>query len=117
MPFPASGLFFPAPNFFVAASGTPLAIRARWNGMPSILDNDLYANGPTGAMGLFSDPASQVLSLTVPPANAGQITAALSADTITANAVAGFRGTTFFDYRVRHPSGEEGTARVYVLFR
>jgi hypothetical protein len=117
VPFPTTGLFFPAPNFFVGASGTPLTIRSRWNGADSVLSNDLYANGPTGAIGFFSDPASEVVSISVPAARAGELTATLSADTITVNAAAGFRGTSYFDYRVRHPSGEEGIARIYVLFR
>ena len=40
----------------------------------------------------------------------------LSAGAITATAVGGVKGTTYFDYRVRIPAGEEATGRVYVTF-
>lgn len=117
--FPTTGLFFPSPKFFTSTTGT-LTLRADDTGDPgrngSMISTDLYANGASGAIGFFASTSS-VQSVTVPAAKAGEVSASLAAGIITVNAVGGFTGTTYFDYAVRHPSGETGTARVYIRFR
>lgn len=117
--FPSAGRFFPAPNFF-ATSSASLLIRADRAGDPgsngSLISNDLYANGETGAIGFFPGN-SDVVSVTVPSARAAENSASLGSGSVVATALNGFKGTTYFDYTVRHPSGETGTARVYVTFR
>ncbi len=117
--FPTSGRFFPAPNFF-STSGTSLSIRADQSGDPgfngSLMSNDVYANGAEASIGFF--PGNSVVqSVSVPASNTSQVTASLSGGVVSVIAVSGFRGTTYFDYAVRHPSGEQGTARVYLNFR
>ena len=116
VPFPTSGFLFPGPEFVVGTSGTPINIGAGPNGvLPTVLGNDLYARSYD--LGGPETMHTAVVSVAVPAAKAGEITASLSGEVITVNAVGGFRGTTYFDYRVHHTSGEDGTARVYVLFR
>jgi hypothetical protein len=117
--FPTTGFFFPGPDFFVAPAGAPLVIIADGTVGPnsgSVIANDLYANGPTGSIGFFPS-TSTVLSVAVPPANAAALSATLASGKITVTALNGFKGYSYFDYSVQHPSGETGTARVYVSFQ
>jgi hypothetical protein len=119
VPFPTSGRFFPAPNFF-STTGQSLSIRADLTGISgstgSLMGNDLYANGTEAAIGFFPS-SSTVLSVTVPASKSSQVSATLAGGLVTVTALNAFRGTTYFDYAVRHPSGEQGTSRVYVNFR
>lgn len=113
VPFPTTGYFFPSPDFIAGTNGTPINIRANTDA-PDIGDNDYYLrDSPVGGMGV----GGEVLSANVPAANAAHISATLVGDTIVVNALAGFRGTTYLDYRIRNSQGEEGIARIYVQFR
>jgi hypothetical protein len=117
LPFPTTGFFYPTPNFFLAPSGTTLAIQCSNDpGKPSIASRDAYANGPTGSIGFFGSTA-QVLSVSVSPANAARISAVLEGGSIKVSPVAGTSGTSYFDYIVRRSTGDEGVGRVYVTFR
>ncbi|MBO9518695.1 MAG: hypothetical protein J7493_11565 [Porphyrobacter sp.] len=114
VPINTSGFLFPGPDFFWTASDT-VSIRAGAGGLPDITNNDLYFRTPAEGSGIGT--GGQVISITVPASKASQIDVTLSAGTITATAVGGFKGTTYFDYRVRIPAGEEATGRVYVTYR
>jgi hypothetical protein len=114
--FPA-GVYFPAPDFFSVPAGGQLSIAASGLNNGSLTANDFYANGLSGSTGFF--PASgQVLSVSVPAANSAQLTAVLRTDgTVLATAAAGFTGVTYVDYLVRHSSGDQEAARVFVTVR
>jgi hypothetical protein len=117
LPFPTTGFFFPAPDFFSLPAGGQISVLSSGSGNGAVTANDAYANGPTGSTGFFF-ANSQTLSISVPAANAAQVTAELRADnTILITPKAGFTGVTWFEYVVRHPGGEQGAARVYVTVR
>ncbi|WP_168355843.1 hypothetical protein [Sphingomonas gei] len=116
LPLPTTGFFFPGPDFFVASAGAPLIITADGLDVSTLVSNDIYANGPTGSIGFFP-ASSSVLSVSVPSINSAELTAVLASGKVTVTALNGFKGYTYFDYAVRHPSGEEGAARVYVNFQ
>lgn len=113
VPANTSGFLFPGPDFFSTTSDT-ISIRAGAGGLPDITVNDLYFRTQMEGSGIGT--GGQVISITVPASKTGQVAATLSAGAITATAVGGFKGTTYFDYRVRIPAGEEATGRVYVTF-
>lgn len=115
LPFPTTGNFFPGPDFFAASASAPLTIIADTTS-GSLVSNDVYANGPTGSIGFFPS-TSQVMSVSVPSANSAKVATVYLAGLVTVLPLNGFTGTTYFDYVVRHPSGEQGTGRVYVTFR
>lgn len=110
--------FYPGPDFFTT-SGNSLTIQA--GGLsPSILANDLYADvgGTPGTNpGLFPSSSSQVVRVIVNPEHATEIAASISNGVITVAPLSGFKGQSFFLYRVRHPSGIEAGGVVYVTFK
>jgi hypothetical protein len=116
LPFPAAGFFFPAPDFYSLAAGGQLVVPTQGNFSTGA--NDFYANGPTGSIGFFPG-TNETLSVSVPAANAGQVSAVLRGDgTILVTALGGFTGVTWFDYAVRHTDGgDQGAGRVYVTVR
>jgi hypothetical protein len=116
LPFPTTGNFFPGPDFFVASASASLTITADDPTRGSLISNDVYANGPTGSIGFFPS-TSQIMSVSVPSANSAKVATVYLAGLVNVFPLNGFTGTTYFDYVVRHPSGEQGTGRVYVSFR
>jgi hypothetical protein len=65
--------------------------------------------------GIFQESFYSIISVEAPAS--GRIRATLtSPGSILVEAVNGYTGYTYFDYRVRSTSGEESTSRVYVLF-
>lgn len=115
-----TGFFFPAPDHYEMLSNSTLrlvsgASTGQILGHP--LENDLNANGTTGAIGFFG-AASTITSVTVPAINATQVAATLGPnDEITITSLNGFTGLTYVDYTVRHPAGESRNARIFVRVR
>jgi hypothetical protein len=116
----STGFFFPAPDHYEMLSNSTLrlvsgAATGQILGHP--LENDLNANGTTGAIGFFG-ATSTITSVAVPAINATQVAAILGPnDEITITSLNGFTGLTYFDYTVRHPAGESRNARIFVRVR
>lgn len=111
---PSGGTFFPSADFVQIAPGGTAQVVALSNDtrVPSLLTNDLVI--------VFGDtwPPAQLISVSVPPANASAVTAVLNSDQSTSITVAaGFTGVTWFDYRVRGGTGAEETGRVFAIVR
>jgi len=100
-----TGLFMPGPDFVTIASGTSQTVTAE-----TLRRTDVQFGELNGGLAM----GGTVQSVSVPAANAGQLSATLIGTTVTVNAVSGFRGVTWFDYSTRSDAGEERTARVYV---
>lgn len=114
VPFNATGFVFPGPDFLTLAPGATVTLPADGNDLMfhyAPISNDVSAT----ASGLFGRD-QQMVSVTVPAANASQVTAVLHGDgTITVGVAAGFTGVTYFDYRIRNTAiGEEAVGRVYL---
>ena len=117
LPFPAAGFFFPGPDFYALAAGGQIVVPGSGFGNGSLTTNDFYANGPNASIGFFPG-TTQTISVSVPAANAGQVGADLRPDgTVLITALGGFTGVTYFDYAVRHQTGDQAAGRVYVMIR
>ncbi len=117
VPVTATGFFFPGPDHYTMATGATLRLTPPTMGQTGNYPtgNDFHANAPMGAIGYFTNSGTTITGITVPSANASQVSTTLDATgQITIVAAAGFAGLTYFDYAARHPEGETQTARVYI---
>jgi hypothetical protein len=118
LPFDANDNFFPSPDFYnIAVGGSKLvdATDVGSNGDGPFNSNDIHAEPRLNDGNHFFPGVSEVTAVTVPVANAGQISATLNADgTVLIRPAAGFSGVTWFDYTVRHTRGDVKQGRVYV---
>jgi hypothetical protein len=101
----ATGLFMPGPDFMTIASGATQVVDAS-----KLRQTDLQFGAPSGGLAL----GGTIISVSVPNANAAQVTAALNGTSVSVTVASGFRGATWFDYITRSDAGEERPARVYV---
>lgn len=122
IPVTATQGFFPQPDFYPIASGATRIVPAvdeGSNGDGPLNSNDfaLRSSETNGIGGGETD--TSVTAVTVPSANAGQVSAVLNSDgTISITARAGFTGVTYFDYTVRLKfGGETRQGRVYLIAR
>jgi hypothetical protein len=121
LPFDANDNFFPAPDFYPIARGgvyTVPAVDVGSNGDGPLNSNDIHIEPDTTSGNHFFPGASQVTAVTVPQANASEVSAVLNGDgTVTIRPAAAFTGVTYFDYTVRHSRGDIKQGRVYVMVR
>lgn len=115
IPATTTGFFFPGADHYEMAGNTTLRlpiVPGASTGHP--LENDLFANGPTGAIGFFT-AGSTITAVSVPASNVTQVSASLGPNSeIIITPAAGFTGLTYVDYTVSHPSGEVRSARIFV---
>lgn len=111
--------FFPQPDFYVIAPGATRVVPPvdeGFNGDGPLNSNDVHAQPSPTDGNHFVPGRSTVTDVSVPAANAGQVTATRAADgTVTIRAAPGFSGVTFFEYTVSHQQGDVERARVYVI--
>jgi hypothetical protein len=116
-PFDANDSFFMSPDFYVLAQGGSKLVDATdigFNGDGPFTSNDLHLR-PTPTSGPFFPGKSTITAVTVPSANAAEVSAVLNADgTVLIRAAVAFTGVTYFDYTARHDQGDVETSRVYV---
>jgi hypothetical protein len=120
----ATGTLFAGPDFDFLAPGTS-GSRPRWNQerdghgqrrTPGYAENDFTFNATT--LAFDSVYTSGILeSVTVPTANANQISAVANGSWINYQPLPGFTGTTYFDYTLTDRLGQRATARFYVIVR
>lgn len=122
--FTATGTLFAGPDFDFLAPGASGA-RERWdrsrNGSgqirtPGYAENDFTLNPDTLSFDTVYTRGGLV-SVTVPPANAAQISATANGATIVYRALPGFVGVTYFDYTISDDRGQQATARFYIVVR
>lgn len=111
--------FFPQPDFYLIAPGATRVVPPvdeGFNGDGPLNSNDVHAQPSASDGNHFVPGRSTVTDVSVPAANAGQVTATRAADgTVTIRAAPGFSGVTFFEYTVSHQQGDVERARVYVI--
>lgn len=105
-----TGLFNPAPDYFVLTGATSLSFSSS-----VLVANDVvFSNERFNTRGIDSSQGT-IQSVSVPSANASQITVVAGAsDSYTLTALSGFRGVSYFDYVSTARNGEQRTARAYV---
>ena len=122
--FVQSGTLFAGPDFDFLAPGAS-GSRRRWDQSrdgsgqrrtTGYAENDFTFN--TGSL-VFESVYTRggLVSVSVPVANAGQISAGMQGSTITYQALPGFTGTTYFNYVISDERGQQATARFYVIVR
>jgi hypothetical protein len=109
-----TGLFFIGPDYYVTAPGTMIELidvraMSQRNGHP--LENDWTADDD----GFRILAENSVTSVSVPSANASEVSASLGEDSrITTMPASGFSGVTFIDYTATNGRGEERPGRIFV---
>lgn len=117
--YPADARYYPAPDFYQLARGATFVVRAAYGGGSNGSDGPFTYNDAhlEGADGFYFLPrgVQTLVSVEVPAANVGEISAVLNADgSVTMAAVGAFTGVTYFDYVTRHEKGDTARGRVYV---
>lgn len=112
----ATAFLVPQPDFVVAAQGARIELARSLGAAPGDLsygENDLgFTTAGPERVGF------DLISVSVPSANTGAVQAsAIGGQTIQVQLAPGFRGTTWFDYRIRGQNGEEADGRVFVTTR
>lgn len=120
--FTATGTLFAGPDFDFLAPGAS-GSRGRFDSArdghgnrrtTGYAENDFTFNSST----LSFDPIYRrggLVSVTVPQANANQVSASIQGTTIEYQALPGFTGTTYFDYVISDDLGQQATARFYII--
>jgi hypothetical protein len=121
LPFNVNDNLFPSPDFYTLSSGGSKLVDATdigSNGDGPFSSNDLHSEPSVTDGGHFFSGGSRVTGVTVPSANAAQISARRNSDgTVLIQALAAFTGVTYFDYTVEHTRGDIKQGRVYVRVR
>lgn len=117
LPFDVNDSFFTVPDFYTLPQGGSKLVDATdigFNGDGPFTDNDMHLRASDGATP-FQPGGSSITAVSVPAANAGEVSAMLNPDgTVLIQAVGGFTGATYFDYTAQHPRGDVEQGRVYV---
>jgi hypothetical protein len=111
LPVNAAARLFPGADMIVVNGGSRTLPPVGDSFPAALTANDLQFTSAS-----IVRPTSTVLAVTVPAANQADIGATLNADqSVTITTAPGFRGISWFAYRVRAQNGEEGEGRGYVI--